>query len=261
MRTPLCSLALTSDSLPRMRHCAAGLGEALGLAPVPLARWLTAVSVAARAALQAGSAGTLTLLLDEDSAECAGPAVAAEIRFDAKGALAGEGVLEPDPAALARAAALVDHLAVTPGTVATMFTLESSLPGSAPTRVDAALRAAMDQLLEQPLPVPAQALAQQDEDTFTLLAAADAAQMELAAARSAHAEALARLAHDIRSPLLTLNLSLEMLRLKPHTPAELEERRELMKRQADQLKALATGLLQAAGPHHGGTADEGTTPR
>jgi signal transduction histidine kinase len=86
---------------------------------------------------------------------------------------------------------------------------------------------------------------QHDAEVLDLL---EGAQAELEALRSAHGQTLDTLAHDLRSPLLTLNLSLEMLRIKPHDPAQLEERREVMKRQADQLKALAAGLRQPMPP-------------
>jgi signal transduction histidine kinase len=72
-------------------------------------------------------------------------------------------------------------------------------------------------------------------------------QLSLEQADERKNEFLAMLAHELRNPLATLTLSLELLKRKTDiSPHELGVRRETMTRQTDQLKRLVDDLLDVA---------------
>lgn len=248
MRTPLGSLALTPHNLAHACQWARTAGELAALAPLAQARWLAGVSAAACQAVQAGAA-ELTLLLDTDSPDCAGPCLAAQIAVPPAqaGAFGDAPAPGETPPALARAGALVDHLGLRPADDGgALLTLEIGLPGSPAAPDDATVRGWREALLRRPAPTPLEALMRQNEDTLGLLEALEASRVAGDRERRGQAEALSRVAHDLRSPLLTLNLCLEMLRMKPHSTDELAQRREVMKRQTEQLRAIAQDLTQRA---------------
>jgi len=238
MRHSLCSIDVPAQDPLQARQRTRAAAALFGLPPLPSLRWGAAVAELALAPQwQAGSA-TLTLWLDTTACEGAAPRLLAE--------LLSEQTVDNEPPHLV-SKDLHFRIHAPGGGAGTVITLGVDLPAQDPLPTEAQIQARCRELLALRAHALSDELAQHSRDLRDALAAFEEERLAHAQTVRRHEAALALLAHDLRSPLLTLNLSLEMLRLKPHDAAELEARRELMKRQIDQLKALAGGLLPSTG--------------
>jgi K+-sensing histidine kinase KdpD len=245
MRHPLCSMDVPAPDPLQARQRTRMAAALFGLAPLQALQWSAAVADLATAPSWQVAGATLTLWLDTGSSEMADLRLVAELKSpDVSSA-------EDWQHKLSRALQGEAHYPESGGTV---LALAVQLPPGVQVPAEAQIESHARQLsalAETPLSAE---LAQQIGDLRTALSALEEEHVIHAETLRRNEEALAQLAHDLRSPLLTLNLNLEMLRLKPHNGEELEARREVMKRQADQLKAIAAGLVAKAGLGHGGKA-------
>jgi signal transduction histidine kinase len=253
MRHRLISVKIGSHTLTAVRERARQVGELFGLETLQRTRLVTAVSEIARNTVQYAAEGTLTFLFDTQSANCRGQALVAEVsdkgpgianRQDVVQGLRHGNPLQAGITGIAGARRLVDHLTlVSPDSGGTVVTLEMSLPRACKILSLQEINARVEELLTRRPRSALEELEQQNRETLQALEEMRQQQLVLQQADLRKNEFLAILAHELRNPLATLNMTLAILRRKPvTTPQELMARTEVMTRQIAHLVRLVDDL-------------------
>jgi signal transduction histidine kinase len=149
---------------------------------------------------------------------------------------------------LAGARRLADRFKVEqPAAGGTVVTIEMDLPAHAPVLAASSLASLVDQLARRTPRSPVEEMEAQNREMLVALQALKDRQAELEIADERKNQFVATLAHELRNPLGTLRMTLEVLRRKTRMePAELAARCAVMERQADQLTQLVNDLMDVS---------------
>lgn len=252
MRHRLVTVKIGTHSLTVVRERARQVGELFGLETLQRTRLVTAVSEIARNTAQYAGEGTLTFLFDTQSLACGGQSLVAEIADKGPGIanlqLVSQGL--PHDRALsgvtgiAGARRLVDHMVLrTPDEGGTAVTMEMALPRSLKMLTVQEVTSRIDELVTRKPRSAMEELEQQNREMLQALEETRRKQLVLQQADLRKNEFLAILAHELRNPLATLNMTLAILRRKTNiTPEELLQRSEVMTRQIGHLVRLVDDL-------------------
>jgi signal transduction histidine kinase len=153
---------------------------------------------------------------------------------------------------------LADHFKVEcPVEGGTRVTISMELPKGADRLSGADVASRVDQLARRKAQTPVEELEQQNREMLFTLDELRLRQQDLQLADERKNVFLSTLAHELRGPLGTLHLTLEVLRRKTDlTAPELAKRCEVMVRQTDQLVRLVNDLMDVSRVTHGKVALE-----
>lgn len=252
MRHRILTTRINAAGIVTLRNRARNIADIFGLDTTQRTRFVTAVSEIARNTAQYAGEGSATFFFE------AGPdrpqAVIVELADTGPGiadiaqAIAG---LPPRTDGSVRVGIpgtrkLVDQLEIAcPPEGGTVVTLGMELPRSAPRLGAADLAALVDQLARRKPQGPLEELEQQNREMLQALAELRARQDELLKHDERKNQFLTTLAHELRNPMATIHMSLEILRKSDMTPL-VAKRREIMSRQVDQLIGLVDEILDVA---------------
>ena len=252
MRHRLLSLKIGTHTLSGVRERSRQVGELFGLETLRRTRLVTAVSEIARNTVQYAVEGTLTFMLDTQSPFSGGQALVAEISDKGPGIrdahLVAQGLREDSSkgglSGIVGARRLVDHLMLrSPDDGGTVVTLEMTLPRAQKVLSVQEINARIEQLVSRKPRSAVEELEQQNREMMNALEETRRNQLVLQQADLRKNEFLAILAHELRNPLATLNMTLAILRRKTSvTPEELTQRCEVMTRQIGHLVRLVDDL-------------------
>lgn len=252
MRHRLVSVKIGSHSLTMVRERARQVGELFGLETLQRTRLVTAVSEIARNTAQYAGEGTLTFLFDTQSLHCAGQSLVAEVTDKGPGItnlqLVSQGLQRGKPAdtvtGIVGARRLVDHMALrTLDGGGTVVTMEMALPRAHKLLTVQEIIARVDELVTRKPRSAMEELEQQNREMLEALEETRREQLVLQQADLRKNEFLAVLAHELRNPLATLNMTLAILRRKTTiTHDEVVQRSEVMARQIGHLVRLVDDL-------------------
>ncbi len=122
-----------------------------------------------------------------------------------------------------------------------------SLNRHAPRLLPADVARLVETLARRKPETPLEELEQQNREMMDTLQELRSQQLELKRADERKNQFLATLAHELRNPLGTLHMTLEIMRRHEYMPAtQLAERREVMARQTEQLTRLVDDLLDVS---------------
>ncbi len=239
-------------NLVLLRDRARQVGELFGLDTLQRTRFITAVSEIARNTVQYAGEGTVTFLFDSAQASKRGQRVLAEVIDKGPGikdlAAVLAGALNAQgrvPLGIAGSRRLVDDLQVAcPPEGGTVVKMAMELPKGSPVLSAADVASRADQLARRKAQSPTEELEQQNREMLFALEQLRLRQQELQLADERKNQFLSTLAHELRGPLGTLHMTLEVLRRKTDiSPAELVKRCAVMGRQADQLARLVNDVM------------------
>lgn len=255
MSLRILSIRITRANLASLRDRTRQVGELFGLEKLDCTRFITAVSEIARNTAQYAGEGMVTFLFSRGSAQSKAQSILARMSDEGPGIEDLQGVFAGRPNArnqvpmgMAGARRLVDRFRVEqPETGGTVVTLEMLLPASAPALTDKGLAALVEQLARRQVRTPLEEVEEQNRDMLLTLQALKDRQAELEIADERKNQFVATLAHELRNPLGTLQMTLAILRRKKDlAPQELAERCAVMERQADQLTQLVNDLMDVS---------------
>ena len=254
MTYPILSTRISATTLVTLRDRTRQVGEIFGLGKLEATRFVTAVSEIARNAVQYAETGSIAFAFRQASARepqsivaaisDKGPGIA-----DIQGALDGRpNANSKAPLGLVGARRLVDALAIQcPPSGGTIVTVEMHLPRSAPLMTAAELSKRADELARQKPKTPLQELEKQNREMLGALQELRDRQLELQRADERKNQFLITLAHELRNPLGTLHMNLEILRRNLDiSPADLAKRRDAMARQTEQMNKLVEDLVDVS---------------
>lgn len=252
MRHRLLSVKISNHSLMTVRERSRQIGELFGLETLQRTRLVTAVSEIARNTVQYAGEGSLTFMFDAQSPYCGGQALVAEISDKGPGIrnpqLVAQGLKQDHSkgglTGIVGARRLVDHLVLrSPDGGGTVVTLEMALPRAHKMLSVQDIDSRVDQLLTRKPRTAMEELEQQNRDMLQALEEMRRSQLVLQQSDLRKNEFLAILAHELRNPLATLNMTLAILRRKTTITAdELKQRGEVMTRQIGHLVRLVDDL-------------------
>jgi signal transduction histidine kinase len=242
-----------------VRSHARQIGEAVGLDTHQQTRFTTALSEIARNAVQYAREGIVSFMV-VDGADPLLSTLVAEVSDRGPGIADLAAVLRGErnasgrvPMGISGSTRLVDRLTVqAPAAGGTLVRIEMTLRGPRERR-SAERLAQLAALLARQNPVsPLDEMEQQNRELLKALRELREKQAELELVDQRKTQFVTTLAHELRNPLATLQMSLDIMRRKPGMTAdELRTRREVMERQARQLSELIEGLMDAARVNQG----------
>jgi signal transduction histidine kinase len=252
MRHRLVSVKIGGHSLTIVRERARQVGELFGLETLQRTRLVTAVSEIARNTAQYAGEGTLTFLFDTQSEHCRGQSLVAEIVDKGPGIVNLQLVSQGLPqdrslggvTGISGARRLVDHMVLrTPDEGGTVVTMEMALPRALKMLTVQEINARVAELVTRKPRSAMEELEQQNREMLQALEEMRRKQLALQQADLRKNEFLAILAHELRNPLATLNMTLAILRRRVNiTPEELVQRSDVMTRQIAHLVRLVDDL-------------------
>lgn len=253
--TLLLSLSLAATDLAVVRSRSREMGEVVGLDTMQQTRLATAMSEVARNAMQFGGGGQINFLLAVAPDAPHRQSLVAEVRDQGPGipdigaALRGR-VLESGRTSMGLPASrrLVDRMNISSQPQrGTVVRLEIDLRADRPRLGPADLQRIREQLLQSAPPSPLQEIAQQNHELLNVHQQLRDKQVALEKADDRKNQFVTTLAHELRSPLATLEMTIEILKRRPEVdPAELVKRCEVMQRQTAQMSRLVDELMDAA---------------
>jgi signal transduction histidine kinase len=253
MSLRILTTRVSGMNLVTLRDRTRQVGELFGLDKLQRTRFITAVSEIARNTVQYAGEGTVTFLFHSaDVPGNGGQRLSAEVADKGPGikdlaaVLAGRlNARGEQPLGIAGSRRLVDHLAVEcPAAGGTLVSLSMSLPKSMARLSGGDVASRVDQLARRKPQSPMEELEQQNREMLFTLDELQARQKELQLADERKNQFLSTLAHELRGPLGTLHMTLEVLKRKTDIdPAELAKRCDVMGRQASQLANLVNDLM------------------
>ncbi len=254
MTFPILSTKISATTLVPLRDRTRQVGEIFGLGKLEVTRFVTAVSEIARNAVQFAESGTATFSFKEADGN-APQAIVATISDKGPGIADVASVLVGRPSASSKnpmgivgAKRLSDALAIDskPG-VGTAVTLEMHLPRLAPRLTAAELGLRADELARQKPKSPLQELERQNREMLEALQELRERQFELQRADERKNQFLITLAHELRNPLGTLHMNLEIMRRTLDIkPEDLAKRREAMARQTEVMNKMVEDLVDVS---------------
>lgn len=257
MELLLLTCPISAATLAAVRTRARRVGALAGLEALQQTRFSTAVSEIARNAVEYAGGGTVAFAMDGLPAAGRRQRLVAHIAdrgpgfADLPAVLAGRASRRDGRAAMGIAGStrLVDRLAIeAPATGGTLVRLEMELPASARALDPDRLRQFAVTLAADAKPESAlEEVEQQNRELLRIHQELRDKQAELEKADTHKNQFLVTVAHELRNPLSTLQMSLDILR--KHTgmsPADVARRHDVMHRQTRQLAKLVEDLLDAA---------------
>lgn len=255
MTYPILTTRITPASLVALRDRARQVADTFGLEKLHSTRFITAVSEVARNAVQHGGGGSVAFYFrggrDPDTPQHLvavvtdkGPGIR-DISAALAGAVRADG---HRPMGLVGTKRLADEIGIEcPPDGGTVVTLGVALPRTAPRLSSTDLGIRVDRLARQKPRTPVEELENQNREMLAALEELALRKQELEKADLRKNQFLATLAHELRSPLGTLHMTLEILKRSPSiTPEELAKRRDAMARQTDQLTKLVEDLMDVS---------------
>ena len=252
MNLRILTTRVSGMNLVILRDRARQVGELFGLDKLQRTRFITAVSEIARNTVQYAGEGTVTFSFDSGDSPTRSQQLTAEVVDRGPGipnlaaVLAGRANGQGhQPIGIPGSRRLVDHLKVEcPFEGGTKVTISMELPKGADRLSGADVASRVDQLARRKAQTPIEELEQQNREMLFALDELRLRQQDLQLADERKNQFLSTLAHELRGPLGTLHLTVEVLRRKSGiSPAELEKRCEVMGRQTDQLTHLVNDLM------------------
>lgn len=253
MKVHILSTRISGTNLVLLRDRTRQVGELFGLDKMQCTRFITAVSEIARNTVQHAGEGMATFIFCDVGAR--GQQLLAEVADRGPGIADLPAVLagRPNPSGrvplgIAGSTRLVDELRIEcPPAGGTVVTLTMSLPKGAPRLSSTDITARVGQLAQRKPQTPLETLEQQNRDMLFTLEELRVRKIELEQADLRKNQFLSTLAHELRNPLGTLHMTLELLRRKPGMDAaELARRHGVMTRQTEQLTRLVNDLMDAS---------------
>lgn len=255
MSYPILSTRISKNTMVTLRGRTRQIAEHFGLDILQTTRFVTAVSEIARNAVRFAGEGSVAFLFQQAKGTQISQRVIAVISDQGPGIADLQGVLEgrPDaqgrtPLGIAGSRRLVDDLRIesTPGQ-GTTVTIEMALPKLAPRWTPADLGSRLDALARQEPRTPLEELEKQNYEMLGTLQELRLRQLELERADERKNQFVATLAHELRNPLGTLHMMLELLERDPDIgPEDLARRRDAMARQTSQMTRLVEDLIDVS---------------
>jgi signal transduction histidine kinase len=255
MNHQLTSMRITAAKLVDVRDTSRAVGQMFGLDKLDGTRFTTAVSEIARNAVQHAGEGTVSFLLDDADAAGTAQHVLAQVVDhgpgirDLAGALAGRmNARRVMGKGLSSSKRLVDRFSVDqPEDGGTLVTLGMARARGARHLAPADIDALVRQLAGRTPRSPLEEVEQQNRDMLVALQALKDRQGELEVADERKNQFVATLAHELRNPLGTLQMTLHILRHKPGLQnPELVNHLAVIGRQAQQLNQLVNDLMDVS---------------
>ena len=255
MNLRILTTRVSGMNLVILRDRARQVGELFGLDKLQRTRFITAVSEIARNTVQYAGEGNVTFSFDSSETSTRGQQLIAEIVDKGPGirdlgaVLAGSPNLDGhQPLGIVGSRRLVDHLEVEcPPEGGTRVTISIELPKGADRLSGADVASRVDQLARRKAQTPVEELEQQNREMLFALDELRLRQQELQLADERKNQFLSTLAHELRGPLGTLHMTLQVLRRRTNMgAAELTKRCEVMGRQVDQLAHLVDDLMDVS---------------
>ena len=254
MSQQLLTLSISAINLPAVRTQARKVGVLSGLEALQQTRFSTAVSEIARNAVQYAGGGSVSFMV-EDIGAAREQGLVAVVADEGRGiedvAKAMSGL--PDaigriPMGLVGSSRLVDRLLVEPRpTGGTSVRLEMKLPRTVPRLTPARLDDMAAHLAELGPLSASEEVEEQNRELLKIHQELRAKQAELERADTRKNQFVATLAHELRNPLGTLKLAVDLMRKRPTIdPDEITRRADLMERQTRQMSQLVEDLMETA---------------
>jgi signal transduction histidine kinase len=255
MTQHITTARITADNLVEIRDRTRAVGELFGLDKLDCTRFITAVSEIARNAVQHARDGVVTFRLDDAEGPGGAQYVVAEVADagpgigDVNGALAGRlNAGRNVGKGLASSKRLADRFSVEqPAAGGTVVTLAMARPRGARRLTGSEVVLLVEKLEARKRRSPLEELDQQNREMAVALQALRDRQRELETADERKNQFVATLAHELRNPLGTLQMTLHILRHKTVEQAPtLLSHIEVMSRQAQQLNQLVNDLMDVS---------------
>jgi signal transduction histidine kinase len=252
MSLRILTTRVSGMNLVTLRDRTRQVGELFDLDKLQRTRFITAVSEIARNTVQYAGEGTVTFLFDSGDSAGNTQRLTAQISDKGPGIKDLPGVLGgrlnaqgQAPLGIAGSRRLADHFAIEcPPAGGTVVTLSMALPKAMARLSGADVASRVDQLARRKPQSPMEELELQNRDMLFTLEELQLKQQELQVADLRKNQFLSTLAHELRGPLGTLHMTLEVLKRKTDIgPAELAKRCEVMGRQTQQLANLVNDLM------------------
>ncbi|KAF1048766.1 ATP-binding protein [Xylophilus sp.] len=254
-RHPLVTARITGAGLINVRDRTRQLAGSFQLDQLQATRLITAVSEIARNAVEYAGGGTATFFFEEPARREGPQYLVVQIADKGPGIADVEAVLAGGPArrgrapvGLAGARRLVDGFLVESAAGQnTTVTLKTVIPRIAGRFDPARLPQLVEELVRQRPASALEELERQNREMLSTLEELRLRQLELERADERKNHFLAVLAHELRTPLGTLQLMLEIIARNPNLSAdELDQRRRLMARQTEQMTKLVSDLIDVS---------------
>jgi signal transduction histidine kinase len=252
MSLRILTTRVSGMNLVTLRDRTRQVGELFGLDKLQRTRFITAISEIARNTVQYAGEGTVTFLFHSAENGHGGQRLTAEVADKGPGIKNLEAVLAGQrnargerPLGLAGSRRLVDDMAIEcPAAGGTLVTLSMALPRAMARLSGGDVASRVDQLARRKPQSPMEELEQQNREMLFTLDELQARQKELELADRRKNQFLSTLAHELRGPLGTLHMTLEVLKRKSDIgPSELAKRCDVMARQTHQLASLVNDLM------------------
>ena len=254
MNVPILTMHVSGADLGGLRERARQVAELFRLDRLQCTRLLTAVSEIARNTVQYAGEGTAAFSFGADATGHqqlsvrivdSGPGIE-----DLSAVLAGKPNARGQvPLGIAGARRLVDRLNIEPNPGGgTAVTITMKLPRSAPPLSSGEIAVLVGRLSDQAPRTPLQGAEEASRELVAKLEQLRHRQLDLQLADERKNELLATVAHELRNPLGTLQMTLDLICHKGGVmaPAELLSRCEVMTRQTRQLARLVEDLLDVS---------------
>jgi signal transduction histidine kinase len=253
MSLRILTTRVSGMNLVTLRDRTRQVGQLFGLDKLQCTRFITAVSEIARNTVQYAGEGTVTFVFESaENGSNGGQHLTAQVADKGPGIKDLAAVLAgrlnqrgEQPLGIAGSRRLVDELVVQcPPEGGTLVALSMALPKTMARLSGADVASRVDQLARRKPQSPMEELEQQNREMLFALEELRLKQQELQVADLRKNQFLSTLAHELRGPLGTLHMTLEVLKRKTDIDAaELAKRCEVMGRQTSQLANLVNDLM------------------
>lgn len=235
---------MCADSFVALRGRTRAVGELFGLDKLDCIRFVAAVWEILRITVQSGGDRSIAFLYDLDGPSDAVQHVVAQVVQKS----AGTPRSGHEHDALASAQRLADRFSVEQTVTGDrIVTIAMARPKEARRLAAADLATIAEQVARHKTRSPLEELEQQNREMVLALQALKDRQAVLEVADERKNKFVSTLAHELRNPLGTLQMTLHILRHKPAFEApEMIKHHVVMSRQAEQLNRLANDLLGVA---------------
>jgi signal transduction histidine kinase len=255
MKYRIVAMPITRNNLVEIRDGARAVGELFGLDKLDGTRFITAISEISRNVVQHAGDGIVTFFLDDGDGDGDAQHVVAEVADrgpgikDLPAVLAGRLNGKHVGHGLSSSKRLADRFCVEqPAGGGTLVTIGMARMRGAKPLAAAQIDALIAQLAaSHKARTPLQEVEQQNREMLLALQALKDRQGELELADERKNQFVATLAHELRNPLGTLQMTLHILRHKTaFREPDLLSHLEVMSRQAQQLNRLVSDLMDVS---------------
>jgi signal transduction histidine kinase len=255
MTYPILTTRISGATLVTIRDRTRQVAGLFGLSNLESTRFITAVSEIARNAVQFAGEGTVAFSYRDGGDSRFPPAVMALVSDNGPGIPDIESVLAGSsngkgevPLGILGTRRLVDAMTIKSARdEGTAVTIEMFLPRNTPRFTIRELGQRIDALIKQKPKTPVEELERQNREMLDTLHILQQKQQELTRADERKNQFLTMLAHELRTPLGTLHMSLDLLKRNPDIrPEELAQRRDVMARQTNQMMQLVEDMIDVS---------------